>query len=205
MLDVTLKPAPRPDSTKSMRIGLTLSNNAFSIIKFIFRSVSVMSLSCCSSRAMPSLGPPHPSCKSILIACRLCCFVRNSFSTRLASCVTSNMIFTSHCCCLRSLPEKPLTRIRCRRTGEYRREAKPLLQTRPLPYRRPQSRGLAACCRIWLTFFQFFRVGVHIDIDGPVAVGRTCLVTERARIGAVNDNFPINHLILLSFPPPTTA
>lgn len=58
--DLTEKPAPKADSTKSTLIGFTSLYNSLLIRKVTPFSLKVSSFSCGSSRAMPSAGPDHP-------------------------------------------------------------------------------------------------------------------------------------------------
>jgi hypothetical protein len=95
-LDVSLKPAPLPDSMKSTLIGLTSSKSFLSTRKVIPLSVNTSSFPCDSSRAIPSEGPPHPACMSIRMEGASVRLFRYSLIISLAFSVTSN-IFSSLC------------------------------------------------------------------------------------------------------------
>lgn len=164
---------------------------------FIFRSVNIISLSFGSSRAIPSLGPPQPACKSSLIACLLFCFARKSFTTRFASLVTSNIILPPTIVVHDLFPRGPLRESCTSKKGNP--AAKRNLSRKPDRYLIAfhNHRHLPFATGENQHFIEFFRISPHVDKNSFVSISRTSLIAERTIVGSIDNDF-IRHNYFLS-------
>ena len=197
-LDVILKPDPVTDSRKSTRIGLVFSKSSFSTAKVIPCSVKVRSFSCDSSRAMPSLGPPQPACRSILIMFGPFCFSKMPLIMLPAFSVTSNICPPS-CVIFRGLSPRALSQ----RSGSP--ENRDSAAKRGIPGKADRclvsfnyDRDLHLTPGVVKHFFKFLRVLIHINIHGLLPIGFPSLAAEGSGIRSVYDHLFIHTRFLLS-------